>query len=765
MIEMPADADKVLREIVTNGLRPPVALVLYDAKDIERASFYPFAGFSPEYQAIDWAVEREVDVWPIDLPARNYLAKQSAKPPPTLFATADPPVEEPSVLPGKTSKQLRNQLRRDPLSLMAELAGYKDSEAWWDATLERGHKDSLAVFEAMLAMISELRETFPSASDDENQRREAFMRTEIRKAMKTGAERIAIIVGAWHGPAVSDPLLYKAATDKNILKGLPKVKIAAAWVPWSYPRLARAGGYGAGVASPNWYQLIHDFPDNATERWMATAAKLLREEGFDASPAMATEGVSLAKTLATLRDHEQPGIHELEQALLGTLAAGRPERLAVIHKKLTIGTTVGFVPPDVTTVPLLQDLNRELKSTRMAKLWETAGEQYLKVTKTNPRGGIDLRTNNDLRKSHLLHRLNLLEIFWGKLQPSGPDSISSFKETWLLEWQPEYSLYLIERASYGNTVAIAAGRYASEKAADLRTVRPLAQLTLDCLRANLPDVVPDLMALLRSRAAETTDIASLLAALPSLVQTSRYGDSRKTDTTALLLVIDELLPRLAAGLPAAATNIDDEQADELLKHLAAANYALAQLDNEQHTDVWTGGLRRTTAAGGVHPLIDGHAVRLLYDHEMLDDEEAARRFSRALSAANGAHAVAQWLSGFLHGSGQLLFHYPPLWGLVNDWVASLAWEDFENILPLLRRTFADFSQFDRQRLLTLAREEVGEQKNDISVTAEKATPFAMRIPSEVGAAAGAKEVEVPGNKPSATVSGEALVKALLEWIG
>lgn len=753
---MPADADKVLREVVTNGLRPPVALVLYDAKDIERASFYPFASFSPEYQAIDWAVERDVDVWPIDLPAKNYLAARSVKLPPTLFATEEPPVEEPSILPGKTRKQLRNQLRQDPLSLMAELAGYKDSEAWWDATLERGHEDSLAVFEALLAMVGELRETFPSASDDENQRREAFMRTEIRKALKTGAERIAIIVGAWHGPAVNDPLKHKAATDKAILKGLPKVKIAAAWVPWSYPRLARAGGYGAGVASPNWYQLIHDFPTNATERWMSTAAKLLRGEGFDASPAMATEGVSLAKSLATLRDHEQPGIQELEQALLGTLAAGRPERLAVIHKKLTIGTTVGFVPPDVTTVPLLQDLNRELKSTRMAKLWETAGEQYLKATKTNPRGGIDLRAKNDLRKSHLLHRLNLLEINWGKLQPSGPDSLSSFKEVWLLEWQPEYSLYLIERASYGNTVAIAAGRYASEKAADLRTVRPLAQLTLDCLRANLPNVVPDLMALLRNRAAETTDVASLLAALPTLVQTSRYGDSRKTDTTALLLVIDELLPRLTAGLPAAATNIDDEQADKLLKHLAAANYALAQLDNEEHTNVWTGGLRRTTAAAGVHPLIDGHAVRLLYDHEMLDDEEAARRFSRSLSAANGAQAVAQWLSGFLHGSGQLLFHYPPLWALVNDWVAGLVWEDFENILPLLRRTFADFSQFDRQRLLTLARNKGDERKTDV---------LAMPEAEPMGAAAGAKKVKAAVDEPAATVSEEELVEALLGWMG
>lgn len=759
LLEMPADAGKVLREVVSSGLRPPVALVLYDAKDIERASFYPFASFSPEYQAIDWAVEQGVEVWPIDLPAQHYLAQTADNVPPTLFATGPEPVEEPSAFPGKTKKQLRAQLRRDPLALMAELAGYTDSENWWDATLERGHDDSLAVFEALLGMVGELRQTFPSASDDENERREAFMRTEIRKALKTSAERIAVVVGAWHGPAVADVLKYKAATDKAILKGLPKVKISAAWVPWSYPRLARAAGYGAGVQSPSWYQLLHDFPANAVERWMATAAILLREGGFDASPALATEGVALARTLATLRNHELPGIGELEQALLGTLAAGRPERLAIIHEKLTIGTTVGFVPPGVTTVPLVEDLNRELKSTRMAALWETAGEQYLKATKTNPRGGIDLRASNDLRKSHLLHRLNLLEINWGRLQPSGPDSLSSFKEIWLLEWQPEYSLYLIERASYGNTMAIAAGRYAEEKAAEMRTVRPLAQLTLDCLRANLPEVVPGLMEQLRLRAAETTDVVSLLAALPSLVSTSRYGDSRKTDTTALLLVIDELLPRLAAGLPAAATNIDNEQAGELLRHLAAANYALAQLENEQHTDVWTGGLQRTAANSGVHPLVEGHAVRLLYDYELLDDAEAAKRFSRSLSAANGAHAVAQWLSGFLHGSGQLLFHYPPLWALVNDWVAGLDWEDFEGILPLLRRTFADFSVFDRQRLLQLAKVETSQE------TVEKTPAAAVKPPAASGAAAGADKVEGAEEASAANPPAKDLVEALLDWMG
>ena len=756
LMEMPADAEKHLTEVVDKDLRPPVALVLYDAKDIERASFYPFADFSPEYQAIRWAQEHGVTVTPIDLPARHYLAATAAHVPPTLFATEAPPPEEPSLVPGKTRAQLQKQLRRDPLSLMAELAGYEDSESWWDATRERGTDDPLATFTALLEMVGELRETFPSASDDENERREAFMRTAIRKALKSGAQRIAIIVGAWHGPAVADIGKYKASADKARLKGLPRVKIAAAWVPWSYPRLARSGGYGAGVLSPSWYQLLHDFPDNATDRWMATAAKLLRDAGYDASPAMATEGVALATTLATLRNHERPGVQELEQALLGTLAAGRPERLAVIHEQLTIGTTVGFVPPGVTTVPLVEDLNRELKSTRMAKFWETAGEHYLKATKQNPRGKIDLRTPNDLRKSHLLHRLNLLDIKWGREQPDGPDSKSSFKEIWLLEWQPEYSLYLIERASYGNTVALAAAGYAREKAAEMRTVRPLADLTLDCLRADLPDVVPELMDQLRKRAAETTDVSALLSSIPSLVETSRYGDSRKTDTTALLLVIDELLPRLAAGLPAAATNIDDEQADELLKHLAAANYALAQLDNEEHTDVWTGGLRRTAAGGSANPLIEGYCVRLLYDYKLVDSAEAANRFSRALSAANGAHGVAQWLSGFLHGSGQLLFHYPPLWRLLNDWLEGLSWTDFEPILPLLRRTFADFSAYDRQRLLRLAREQEAGQNN----AANPSDPSVQQ-----GGAAGAKEVVKSGEGPTEEHPAEDLVEALLGWMG
>ncbi len=697
LLEAPADSAPALFQLTASGMRPPLALVLYDTKDIERASFYPFARFSPEYQALEWARDHGVEVRPIDLPARHYLAHRDEQP---LSLFPAPVVEESSPFPGKSRAELTAQLRRDPLSLVAELAGYPDSESWWDATLERGVAGAGETFAAILQVVTDLRETFPEAADAENQQREAWMRTEIRKALKEPWERVAIVVGAWHGPAVADAAAYPVGTDRALLRGLPKVRVSQAWVPWSFPRLARGGGYGAGVTSPAWYATLFDFPERAVDRWMAGAGILLREAGFEASPAMATEGVGLANMLATLREHERPGIEELEQAVLSTLAAGLPERLALIHDKLTVGRTVGFVPPGITTVPLLEDLRAEVKSTRLSKLWEMAGEHYLKATKSDPRGGIDLRQPNDLRKSHLLHRLNLLGIRWGKLQPSGPDSLSSFREIWLLQWQPEFSLLVIERGSYGNTVATAAAAHAREQAAALTTVRPLAELTLHCLRAALPEVVPRMMELLRARAAETTDVAALLSALPALVQTSRYGDSRKTDTTALLLVIDELLPRLMAALPAAATNVDAERGEALVDLLATAAYALAQLDRPELEELWLDGLLRTADAG-VHPAVEGLCLRLLFDRNRIDGEEAARRFSRALSRARGAAAVAGWIQGFLHGSGQLLLHYPPLFALVDAWIAGLEWEDFEDVVALLRRTFSSFSRYDRRRLMAM----------------------------------------------------------------
>lgn len=47
LIEGPPDAEGVLSLAIHEGLKPPVALLIYDPEKPLRAAYYPFAVFSP----------------------------------------------------------------------------------------------------------------------------------------------------------------------------------------------------------------------------------------------------------------------------------------------------------------------------------------------------------------------------------------------------------------------------------------------------------------------------------------------------------------------------------------------------------------------------------------------------------------------------------------------------------------------------------------------------------------------------------------------
>jgi hypothetical protein len=69
-----------------------------------------------------------------------------------------------------------------------------------------------------------------------------------------------------------------------------------------------------------------------------------------------------------------------------------------------------------------------------------------------------------------------------------------------------------------------------------------------------------------------------------------------------------------------------------------------------------------------------------------------------MSAATPPDKTAAWLEGFLKGSGTILLIDNELWGLVNNWIGELNEETFTTVLPLLRRTFANFSAPERKKL-------------------------------------------------------------------
>lgn len=677
LVEIPADLEPQLKQIGEPGLEPPVALLAYSPKDFARSSFVPFAEFSPEWQAIRWAHARQVPVVAIDLPLAMQLAPGEERAGEPSLGGLDPSEGEEERL-----------LRRDPLAYLAGLAGYTDRERWWEDTFER-ESTGEDVFEAVGLLMRQLRET---ALEDtpELLLREAHMRKSLRKAAKLGYQNGAVLCGAWHVPALEAWKDHTAASDNQLLRKRPKVKLDSSWIPWSYSRLASESGYRSGIASPAWYEQLFRNRAESGLQWLAKAARLLRREDLDASAAHVQEAVLLAHALTRLRGHRTPGLQELEEAARSVFTQDRSEPFQLIRRKLIIGDRLGRVAPGITKVPLLEDLQKQARSARLKKELDTT----LPLEKS-----LDLRKPANRKASLLLHRLRLLDIPWGTPQAGSDQQTGSFSEHWKLQWKPDFAIQLVQAAVWGNTVEDAATAKAIQRGREAESLGELSRLTQEILQSDLGAALSAVLHLLEDRAAHTRDVAALLEALPLLVRIRRYGNTRKTDTGMVAHLLQTVLPRIFVGLSSLPQGIDDDEAAHQAQTLIEAHHAIFLLENPGYHQDWLRAMDKLSGQQTNHPLLRGMADRMLFDKAHRSLMETRTRMSLHLSIIEGA---IHWLEGFLYGSGQLLILQPGLWSLLDQWLDGLSEEHFLNLLPVLRRTFAHFSRPEREKMLSLA---------------------------------------------------------------
>ena len=325
------------------------------------------------------------------------------------------------------------------MSQLATAAGDDDPERWWEDVVE--HVPGTAVFAALAEAIAILRAE--DGERPENEVREAYMRKVLRKTVKDGYQQVAVVCGAWHVPAVTE--LPSAAADDRLLRGLPRVKPAFTWVPWTYGRLAYASGYGAGIRSPGWYDHLFSAPGQPVERWLAKAAAVLREQGIPASSAHVIESVRLAEALAALRGRPLAGLEEVTEAARAVLCEGSDLLTGLIERRLVVGERLGAVPA---------------ADTHGAAAAGPAGPAASPAAAAG-RGAPGLRpgpaqAHRPGPQSPAAHRLALVEVRWGTRQEGQRRNIGTFRESWQLTWRPELDLALIEASMWGSTVAAAA---------------------------------------------------------------------------------------------------------------------------------------------------------------------------------------------------------------------------------------------------------------------------------------------------------------------
>jgi hypothetical protein len=654
LIEGPPEADDLVPWVADAGLEPPIALLGYSADDPRRSAFWPFAVFSPEWQALRWAVTHDVPVRFFDLPFSFRLS-----------ATAPPSKEDTSVRPV------------DPIGELAAAAGYDDPERWWEDVVE--HR-GMPAFEAVGEAMAAIREASPE--DPEDLVREAYMRTVLREVRREH-ENIAVVCGAWHVPALDRKVTIK--DDQALLKGRRKSKVTFTWVPWTYGRLSSWSGYGAGVRSPGWYHHLFTTTSEVVPRWLVDAAGVLRAEGVPTSPSHVIEATRLAEALATLRGRPLAGLAEVTEAAESVMCDGERLRVELIDRKLVVGERLGAVPEEMPSVPLAKDLAAQQRGLRLKP---EASQRVLEL---------DLRREIDLNRSRLLHRLRLLDVPWGQAQ-SGRQSTGTFRESWRLQWQPEFAVSLVEGSMWGTTVAAAATARVTDRARKAATLAEVTALVEVCLLGDLQEAYPPVLAALDVRAAEDSDVTHLMAALPALARTVRYGDVRRSDVEGLTTVTASLLGRVCAGLPAAVASLSDEAAKDLRKHIDGVHAAIALLDDEPMRERWLAALTSVAGRTELHGLLAGRLTRLLMDAGRLAPTEVRRRLRLPLTVGTPPAHAAAWVEGFLSGGGLLLVHDDLLLELLDDWLADIESSSFDQVLPLLRRTFGAFAAGERRAI-------------------------------------------------------------------
>ena len=507
------------------------------------------------------------------------------------------------------------------------------------------------------------------------------MRRAIRAAPQDGHASVAVVCGAWHVPAL-DLDAHPAGADAARLRGMPKVKVGIAWVPWTHRRLTSESGYGAGVESPGWYAHVFEHPGrDGVARFFVEAAQGAastrprrvarppdrrnppgRHAGGDARPAAAR----LSEVL------------DAADAVMGGLN--------LLRNELIVGDALGRVPPSAPQVPLARDL---AKAQRSARLKPEAAARTVEV---------DLRKPIGLRRSHLLHRLLALGVPWGcPRRVAGRRARSARRGGCVGAGAVGADRRVLGVRHHGRVRGHrpprrAVGRVDRARRPGRRARAGAAGRPPRSGRAERPPPCRPGRHRPGCRAADGRRAA--------LANALRYGNVRGTDASSLSRVFDGIVVRIVAGVVPVCAALDDE---------AAARWSSAGR---------RAGRARRARPRGAARLLPGRAAPArraaarARARPGAGDPAAPRR--RSMGAASMSSAACRGRCrrarrrrpgrvrrGVPRRSRHGARPRPRAARVVDRWLSSLTPDAFDAVVALLRRTFGGFEPAERRQIMAL----------------------------------------------------------------
>lgn len=689
LIEAPHDAEGMIEVLVDPGTEPPVAILGYRTDGTPGSSLWPFASYSPEYQALLWAKAKGARAHFIDLSIGQALASQAA-----------PHADGDDAERGDEATAADDPASRDPGHAAALARGLRSFEELWEADFEAPLHDPDTFHAAVLAYAEAIRD---QGRPTRHRARDALMGQRILATIDAGTapEKIAVIAGAAHVAAFLANDVDPAAAGI-----LPKpVPHAVTVIPYSFPRLAEQLGYGAGNRAPHYYQRAHDAGcdfHRATLEVLVEVTEHLRLRGFMASLADTIEAYRLATMLAGLRQKAAPGLNELEEAVTATLLRGDPTHAATFLWPSIVGRRLGKVAARIGQNSLQEEFWREV---RARKLPATDEPERFSVRLTNP---VEIET------SVFLHRLRLAEVPYagflgqtatpnrGKEKESvgGHAALVRAKETWEAQWTPATDVALVEGIIKGETLLLVAEVVLREQLQAATTTGVAAEHLLDAVVASCPLAVALGLDTVERHAATDEDLPSLARAARALGGLLSFGSSRGRSALgdrALAPMLQSLFTKAVLRAPLAC-QVDDAGIGPIRDALTTL-HDLAQTQPAADRALWLETAQGVAESWAVNPACAGLCTALLYLAQVFDEDKVAAQVSLRLSTGAEPAQATGYLEGFFSVNALVLVKNRPVVAALDHFLGQIPAERFKDTLPVLRRAFSVLGATERRYLL------------------------------------------------------------------
>lgn len=694
LVEGPCDATGLVDVLCDTRTRPPVAILGYRTDGTPASALWPFAAYSPEYQALRWAKANGARAEFIDIPVGVSLGVDRESPEePELGAESGSAEDAPAApTPGAPDEEV-------PLTeAFAKSRGYRSFEEFWEAAFEAPDW-SPEHFRPVLVAWAEVINAGPRQAY--HRQRDAFMARKVLEVVAGGVapEKVAVVAGAAHIAAFA-----AGDVEPELEAKLPAgVPCAVTVIPYSFPRLAEQLGYGAGNRAPHFYQKAHEAQCDfrrATLEVLLDFSGHLRMRGFTASLSDVLEAYRLAVMLADLREKSAPGLDELREATVATLCRGDATHVDNFLWKSVIGHQVGQVA------------SRIGQNSLQAEFWREVGERRL--PRTDSPETFSLRLNNEVEvgTSVFLHRLRVSGIPYAALastgargQPApteagGYAALTRVRESWQAQWTPSTDVALVEKIVLGDTLEGVTTRVLQERLSAVKTTGEAADVLLESVITGCPQTVASALAACDAHAATDADLPSLASAARALSGLVAYGTSRAHSAVgdeAVAALCEKTFGRALLRVREASACAPDAVAKVLEALRTLHEVALSQPRADKAG--WLAEARGLMESHAVHPATSGLATGLLYLAQELSESDVALEVGRRLSLAVEPEDAAAYLEGFLQVNALVLVKSREVVKALDDFLCGVEAERFRQTLPVLRRALGTLGSTERRYLM------------------------------------------------------------------